>query len=83
MVISGATSGFTPKSGELNRIFFLELKVVGSTMGSKEELSGLLDFCAAKGIRPVIDSTLPLTRAREGFAKMAEGELFGKVVLTV
>ncbi|GAA2659371.1 zinc-binding dehydrogenase [Streptomyces lunalinharesii] len=83
LVISGATSGFTPKSGELNRIFFLELKVVGSTMGTKEELAGLLSFCAAKGIRPVIDSTLPLDRAPEGFAKMAEGELFGKVVLTV
>ncbi|ARF57382.1 zinc-binding dehydrogenase [Streptomyces gilvosporeus] len=83
LVISGATSGFTPKSGELNRIFFLELKIVGSTMGTKEELAALLNFCAAKGIRPVIDSTLPLDRAREGFAKMAEGELFGKVVLTV
>ncbi|SCK31368.1 Zn-dependent alcohol dehydrogenase [Streptomyces sp. WMMB 322] len=83
VVISGATSGPNPPATELNRIFFLELKVVGSTMGSKEELASLMDFCAAKGVRPVIDSTLPLDRAREGFAKMAEGELFGKVVLTV
>ncbi|MEV6109095.1 zinc-binding dehydrogenase [Streptomyces sp. NPDC051940] len=82
LVISGATSGFTPPSGELQRIFFLELKIVGSTMGSKEELASLLSFCAAKGVRPVIDSVLPLDRAREGFEKMAEGELFGKVVLT-
>ncbi|MBA0051537.1 Zn-dependent oxidoreductase [Streptomyces sp. AJS327] len=83
LVISGATSGFNPPSTELNRIFFLELKVVGSTMGSKEELAGLLNFCAAKGVRPVLDSTLPLERVREGFAKMADGELFGKIVLTV
>ncbi|MFD9814352.1 zinc-binding dehydrogenase [Streptomyces sp. NPDC059080] len=83
LVISGATSGFHPERTELNRIFFLELKVVGSTMGSKEELTSLLSFCAAKGVRPVIDSTLPLDRAREGFARMAEGDLFGKVVLTV
>lgn len=83
LVISGATSGPNPPTAELNRIFFLELKVVGSTMGDKDELAGLLNFCAAKGIRPVIDSTLPLDRAREGFAKMASGELFGKVVLTV
>ncbi|MEU7318519.1 zinc-binding dehydrogenase [Streptomyces sp. NPDC007083] len=83
LVISGATSGPNPPATELNRIFFLELRVVGSTMGTKEELAGLLNFCAAKGIRPVIDSVLPLDRAREGFAKMAEGELFGKVVLTV
>ncbi len=83
LVISGATSGNTPKAGELNRIFFLELKVVGSTMGTKEELAGLLDFCAASSVRPVIDSVLPLDQAREGLAKMASGDLFGKVVLTV
>ncbi|MGW1074301.1 zinc-binding dehydrogenase [Streptomyces sp. NPDC002537] len=83
LVISGATSGQSPASAELNRIFFLELKVVGSTMGTKEELAGLLSFCAATGVRPVIDSVLPLDRAREGFEKMAGGDLFGKVVLTV
>jgi NADPH:quinone reductase-like Zn-dependent oxidoreductase len=83
VVISGATSGPNPPQAELNRVFFLELKIVGSTMGSKEELASLLSFCAAKGVRPVIDSTLPLDRAREGFVKMADGDLFGKVVLTV
>jgi NADPH:quinone reductase-like Zn-dependent oxidoreductase len=83
LVISGATSGPNPKATELNRIFFLELKVVGSTMGSKDELEDLLSFCAATGVRPVIDSVLPLDRAREGFEKMAGGDLFGKVVLTV
>lgn len=83
LVISGATSGPSPRSAELNRIFFLELKVVGSTMGTKDELEDLLSFCAATGVRPVIDSVLPLDRAREGFEKMAGGELFGKIVLTV
>ncbi|MFF6957864.1 zinc-binding dehydrogenase [Streptomyces sp. NPDC088197] len=83
LVISGATSGQNPPAAELNRIFFLELKVVGSTMGSKEELRDLLAFCAASGVRPVIDSVLPLDRAREGFERLAAGELFGKVVLTV
>ncbi|WP_367124160.1 zinc-binding dehydrogenase [Streptomyces phytohabitans] len=83
LVISGATSGPNPAAAELNRIFFLELKVVGSTMGSKEELASLLSFCAATGVRPIIDSTLPLDRAREGFERMSSGDLFGKVVLTV
>ncbi|MFI5659695.1 zinc-binding dehydrogenase [Streptomyces sp. NPDC051684] len=83
LVISGATSGPNPPAAELNRIFFLELKVVGSTMGSKDELEDLLSFCAATGVRPVIDEVLPLDRAREGFEKMAGGELFGKVVLSV
>lgn len=83
LVISGATSGPNPRTAELNRIFFLELKVVGSTMGTKEELADLLSFCALTGVRPVVDTVLPLDRAREGFAKMAGGDLFGKVVLTV
>ncbi|MFB7272978.1 zinc-binding dehydrogenase [Streptomyces sp. NPDC056244] len=81
LVISGATSGDRPAHAELTRIFFLELRVVGSTMGSKDELEDLMAFCAAKGVRPVIDEVLPLDRAREGFARMAGGELFGKVVL--
>ncbi|MBT2505964.1 zinc-binding dehydrogenase [Streptomyces sp. ISL-98] len=82
LVISGATSGPNPPSAELNRIFFLELKVVGSTMGSKDELEDLLSFCAATGVRPVIDEVLPLDRAREGFERMAAGDQFGKIVLT-
>ena len=52
LVISGATSGDRPRSAELNRIFFLELKIVGSTMGTKDELEDLLSFCAATGVRP-------------------------------
>jgi len=83
LVISGATSGPNPKTAELNRVFFLELKIVGSTMGAKDELEDLLSFCAGSGVRPVIDSVLPLDRAREGFEKMAGGDLFGKTVFTV
>ncbi|MEU1126484.1 zinc-binding dehydrogenase [Streptomyces sp. NPDC005899] len=82
LVISGATSGDRPSHAELTRIFFLELKVVGSTMGTKDELEDLLAFCAATGVRPVIDATLPLDRAREGFERLAAGDLFGKIVLT-
>lgn len=82
LVISGATSGDRPAHAELTRIFFLELKVVGSTMGTKDELEDLLSFCTTTGIRPVIDAVLPLDRAREGFERMASGDLFGKIVLT-
>jgi NADPH:quinone reductase-like Zn-dependent oxidoreductase len=81
LVISGATSGPNPPSAELTRIFFLELKVVGSTMGTKEELAGLLSLCQTAGVRPVIDSVLPLAEAREGFARMEKGDVFGKIVL--
>ncbi|WP_330240706.1 zinc-binding dehydrogenase [Streptomyces sp. NBC_00525] len=83
LVISGATSGDRPSHAELTRIFFLELKVVGSTMGSKDELEDLLAFCATTGVRPVIDEVLPLDRARAGFERLAAGDHFGKIVLTV
>jgi NADPH:quinone reductase-like Zn-dependent oxidoreductase len=82
IVISGATSGYTPASGELNRIFFLQLKVVGSTMGTRDELDRLVRFCETTGVRPVLDTVLPLEDARDGFAKMAAGDLVGKVVFT-
>jgi D-arabinose 1-dehydrogenase-like Zn-dependent alcohol dehydrogenase len=80
-VISGATSGPAP-AAELNRVFFLQLSVIGSTMGSRDQLGRLLRFCEQTGVRPVIDRTLPLSAARDGFAAMASGELFGKVVFT-
>jgi NADPH:quinone reductase-like Zn-dependent oxidoreductase len=81
VVVSGATSGQDP-SAELNRVFFLQLSVVGSTMGTREELERLARFCAQKGIRPVIDATLPLREAPDAFRALYEGDVFGKLVLT-
>ncbi|MFO7251925.1 MAG: zinc-binding dehydrogenase [Actinomycetes bacterium] len=82
IVVSGATSGAVPPA-ELNRVFFLQLSVVGSTMGTREQLERLARFLEQTGVRPVIDRTLPLDRAREGFEAMQRGELFGKVVFTL
>ncbi|MFF7334180.1 zinc-binding dehydrogenase [Streptomyces sp. NPDC090306] len=82
LVISGATSGDRPSHAELTRVFFLELRIVGSTMGTKDELEDLLSFCAATGVRPVVDEVLPLDRAREGFERLEAGDHFGKIVLT-
>lgn len=82
VVVAGATSGFTPDSGELNRIFFLQLRVQGSTMGTRDELRQLAEFMAVTGVRPLIDRSLPMDQARDGFAALAAGEVFGKVVLT-
>ena len=83
LAICGATSGQAPKSAELNRIFFLQLRVQGSTMGTLAELAGLLSFLDNSGVRPVVDRTLPLAQARDGFAAMNEGDVFGKIVFTV
>lgn len=81
IVISGATTGDAPPA-ELTRIFFLQLSVVGSTMGTREELERLMRLCVDKGIRPVIHSTLPLRDARQGFESMLQGETVGKTVFT-
>ncbi|OON81462.1 zinc-binding dehydrogenase [Streptomyces tsukubensis] len=83
VVIAGATSGDRPSHAELTRVFFLELKIVGSTMGSKGEFEDLLSFCALTGVRPLVDETLPLDKAREGFEKLESGGQFGKIVFTV
>ncbi len=82
VVICGATSGSMPPA-DLNRVFFLQLSVVGSTMGTRDELGRLLRFCEQTGVRPLIDRTLPLDQARDGLAVMISGEVFGKVVLTL
>ena len=82
IVISGTTSGPKVDDAELTRIFFLQLRVIGSTMGTRAELAGLMTMLDATGARPLIDRTLPMEQAADGFAAMAAGELFGKVVLT-
>jgi NADPH:quinone reductase-like Zn-dependent oxidoreductase len=82
VVISGATSGPNPDKTELNRIFFLQLQVVGSTMGTRSELASLVNLLDVSGVRPVIDRVLPMEQARDGFAAMAEGDVFGKIVFT-
>jgi len=82
VVISGATSGPDPRSTELNRIFFLQLRVVGSTMGTRDELERLIRFCEVTGVRPVVDTVLPLEQARDGFARLAGGDVVGKIVFT-
>ena len=82
IVISGTTSGPNPDNAELTRVFFLQLRVIGSTMGTRGELSALTELLDVSGVRPVIDRVLPLEQATEGFAAMADGDLFGKVVFT-
>ena len=79
IVISGATSGDVPPA-ELTRIFFTQLSVVGSTMGTRDQLGRLLTFCEQTGTRPLIDRVLPLTQARDGFAAMLDGTHTGKII---
>jgi NADPH:quinone reductase-like Zn-dependent oxidoreductase len=82
LVTSGATTGFNP-GAELNRIFFTQLSVIGSTMGTRAELESLIEMCRVTGIRPEIDVELPLAQARDGFERMLEGRTAGKIVFTL
>jgi NADPH:quinone reductase-like Zn-dependent oxidoreductase len=82
IVVSGATGGHAAVS-DLRRLFFLQLRVVGSTMGTRDELVRLTQLLVQTGVRPLVDTELPLDQVREGFARMDRGELFGKVVFTV
>ena len=80
IVVSGATSGPNPPS-DLNRVFFLQLEVVGSTMGTRDELVDLLSLLETTGARPVIQDVRPLADARSAVQEMADGDAFGKFVL--
>ena len=79
LVVSGSTSGPNPPA-ELQRVFFLQLNVIGSTMGTRDELAQLARLLDITGIRPEIDRVLPLSDARDGFSALASGDVFGKIV---
>jgi D-arabinose 1-dehydrogenase-like Zn-dependent alcohol dehydrogenase len=82
IVISGATSGDAPAKAELTKIFFKQLRVVGSTMGSREELERLAAFVAGARIEPDRLGSA-VGSGPEGFAAMAQGHVGGKIVFTL
>jgi len=82
ITICGATSGDAPPKAELTKVFFRQLRILGSTMGTAQELTQLSRLIAMKHIQPVIDEVMSLAEARAGFQKMLEGDLFGKIVFT-
>ncbi|MGH3587457.1 MAG: zinc-binding dehydrogenase [Pseudonocardia sp.] len=81
IVVSGSTSGPNP-GADLQRLFFLQLRVLGSTMGTRQELVDLLRFVENAGISPEIGLELPMDRAPEGFRAMLDGDTSGKIVFT-
>ncbi len=82
LVVCGATSG-DASPAELTRIFFQQMRVHGSTMGTREELHRLAQFMDVTGVRPLIDSELAMEKAAEGLQSVADGDVFGKIVLTL
>lgn len=82
IVISGTTSGADLDDAELTRIFFLQLRVIGSTMGTSTELASMINLLDATGTKPLIDRVLPMEDALSGFDAMNSGDVFGKIVFT-
>ncbi|MDQ6846480.1 MAG: zinc-binding dehydrogenase [Candidatus Dormibacteraeota bacterium] len=80
VVVSGATSGPNPVA-QLNRIFWRQLTVAGSSMGTRDELARVVELCASATLRPLIDSVRPLAEVAAAFATLAAGERRGKLVL--
>ena len=83
IVLCGATSGDAPARAELTKIFFRQLRVVGSTMGSLDELAGLCRFVESTGLRPRIDTTYPLAKTGEALAQLLSGDVVGKLAIVV
>ena len=81
IVCSGSTSGPNPPA-DLQRLFFLQLRVVGSTMGTLDELRDLLRFVDTAGITPEVGLDLPMEQAEDGFRAMLDGKTAGKIVFT-
>ena len=81
LIVSGSTTGDAEKA-ELQRLFFLQLRVEGSTMGSRDELDDLIRFCASEEIQPLIGAEVPMESAEGGFRQMIDGETAGKIVFT-
>jgi NADPH:quinone reductase-like Zn-dependent oxidoreductase len=80
LVTCGATAGFHPNI-DLRQIFFRQVDVLGSTMGSKADLLAVLEHVAAGRLHPVVDRVLPLARAADAHRALEAREAFGKIVL--
>ena len=64
-------------------MFFQDIRVQGNTMGSREDFARLLRFVEHADLHPVIDAAYPMAEAPAAFARMAAGDVFGKLVLRV
>jgi NADPH:quinone reductase-like Zn-dependent oxidoreductase len=77
----GATTGFAPQT-DLRQIFYRQVQVIGSTMGSHREFLDVMKCIFRGQLKPVIDSVLPLKDARKGHELIEQRAVFGKIVLT-
>jgi len=82
VVVCGATTGPNPPAA-LHRIWWKQLSILGSTMGTPDDFQGVYDLIAAGRIRPVVDSVFPLADARAAHERLEAGDQLGKIVLSI
>ena len=80
LLVCGATAGYDPKE-DLRYVWSFELKIIGSNSFYDDNLKALMDMISARKMKPVIDTVLPLERAREGLRLIQDREVIGKVVV--
>ncbi|HVH51894.1 MAG TPA: zinc-binding dehydrogenase [Gaiellaceae bacterium] len=82
IVVCGATSGPNPPAA-LHRIWWKQLSILGSTMGTKADFDAVYELVASGRVRPVVDEVLPLADIRAAHARLEAGEQLGKIVLSI
>ena len=82
IAVCGATSGPNPPAN-LHRIFWKQLSILGSTMGTAEDFAGVYELVASGRVKPLVDRVFPLEEAAEAHRHLESGKQFGKVVLTI
>jgi NADPH:quinone reductase-like Zn-dependent oxidoreductase len=82
VTVCGATSGPNPPAA-LHRVWWKQLTIFGSTMGTREDFEGAYELIASGRARPVVDRVFPLTEARAAHEYLESGEQLGKVVLSI
>jgi NADPH:quinone reductase-like Zn-dependent oxidoreductase len=82
IAVCGATSGPNPPAA-LHRVWWKQLTIYGSTMGTKEDFEGAYELVKSGRARPVVDTVLPLEEARAAHERLEAGKQFGKIVLSI
>ena len=82
IAVCGATTGPNPPAA-LHRVWWKQLTILGSTMGTKTDFEGAYDLVASGRARPVVDEIVPLAEIRAAHARLEAGEQLGKIVLTI
>jgi NADPH:quinone reductase-like Zn-dependent oxidoreductase len=82
ITVCGATTGPNPPAG-LHRIWWKQLSILGSTMGTAEDFAAVYELVASGRARPVVDKVFPLEEIRAAHERMEAGEQLGKIVLSI